>query len=292
MLRASADRAALAYTLAFLGYMNIRLGEFQEARQHAEESLALNRALGYHDEIVYCLVTLSYIYLAQGAYETAYELSSEALAINRDFVGDPLATEHCLLSLSAAASYLGRYVAARQWAEESLQINKALGHRSGIGESLKWLGLISHKLGETERGEALLRQSVSEFREIGDPTFMADALVHLGVVTRAVGEESGAKQYLLESLRTAIETQANHTALQALMEIAVSEMREGNSELALELVAHCLQHPSTQREVTDRAESLRAELEAQLTPQQIEAAEARAYAKTLQSLAQEIPSAS
>lgn len=132
---------------------------------------------------------------------------------------------------SAAASYLGRFVAARQWAEESLQINKALGHRSGIGEALKWLGRISHKLGETERAQAVLRQSVSQFREIGDPTFMADALVDLGVVIRAAGAEAEAKQYLLESLRTAIETQTNHTALQALMEIAVSEMREGNSEL-------------------------------------------------------------
>lgn len=288
LLRPSADRAALAFTLAVLGYMKIRLGEFEEARQHAEESLALNRALGYHDEMVYCLVTLSYIYLAQGAYETAYELSSEALTINRDFVGDPLATEHCLLSLSAAASYLGRFVAARQWAEESLQINKALGHRSGIGEALKWLGLISHQLGETERAQALLRQSVSQFREIGDPTFMADALVDLGVVSRAAGAEAEAKQYLLEALQTAIETQTNHTALQALMEIAVIEMREGNSELALELVTHCLQHPSTKREVTDQAESLRVELVAQLTPQQIEAAGARAHAKTLESLAQEI----
>jgi tetratricopeptide (TPR) repeat protein len=237
--------------------------------------------------MVYCLVTLSYIHLAQGAYQKAYKLSSEGLAICRDILGDPLATEHCLLSLSAAACYLGRYAEARQWAEESLQISKALNHRSGIGDNLKWLGLISHKLGETERALALLRQSVSQFREIGDRTLSADALVDLGVVIRDSGGESEGKQYLLEALRTAVETQTYHTALQALIEIAVLEMREGNTELALEMVTHCLQHPSTKREVSDRAELLRAELVAQLTPQQIEAAEARAQAKTLRSLAQE-----
>ena len=217
----------------------------------------------------------------------AYKLSGEALAISRDILGDPLATEHCLLSLSAAASSLGRYAEARRLAEEGLQFSKALNHRSGIGDSLKWLGLISHKLGETERAQALIRQSVSQFSEIGDRTLIADALVDLGAVTRASGAESEAKQYLLEALRTAIETQTKHTALQALMEIAVIKMSEGHTELALELVTHCLRQPSTRREVTDHAEALHAKLVAQLTPQQIEAAEARAHAKTLESLEQE-----
>jgi predicted ATPase/class 3 adenylate cyclase len=292
LLRARADRAALAFTLVVLGYMKTRLGEFKEARQHVEESLSLNRALGDHDLMVYCLVTLSYIYLSQGAYQKAYQLSSEGLTICRDILGDPLATEHCLLSLSAAASYLGQYTEAKRWAEESLQIGKTLNHRSGIGDSLRWLGLINHKLGETERAEELLRQSISQFREIGDRTLIADALIELGAVRRDLGAESQAKQYLLEALRTALETQTNHTAVQALLEIAALETREGDKELALELVTYCLQHSFTTREVTDRAESTRAELVTQLTPQQIKAAEARAQAKTLENLAQETLAAS
>ena len=55
---------------------------------------------------------------------------------------------------------------------------------------------------------------------------MADALVDLGVVTRASGAESEAKQYLLQAVQIAIETQTEHTALQALTEIAVIEMNE------------------------------------------------------------------
>ena len=288
LLRGNPDRSVLAYTLTVLGYMKTRLGEYQEARQYTEESLALNRALGDHDTMVYCLVMLSYIHISEGDYTKAYKLSSEGLAISRDVLGDPLATEHCLLSLSAAASYLGQDEEAKQWAYESLEISKSLKHRSGIAYALKWLGLISHKLGEIERAQVLLWQSVSEFRETGDVTLMADALVDLGVVMRASGAESEAKQYLLQALQTAIETQIAHTALQALTEIAVIEMNEGNAELALELVTYCLRHPSTKWEISNRAESLRAELVAQLTPQQVEAAEARAQARTLEDLVQEI----
>ena len=287
LLRPSRDRSALAHTLAVLGYMKIRQGEFQEAREHAEESLAIYRALGDHDRMLYCLVTLSYIHMSQGEYEKAYQLSNEGLAISREILGDPLAMEHCLLSLSAAASYLGDYAPARQWAEEGLQLSKALKHRSGTGEALKWLGLIRYKLGETKRAKALLRQSISQFKEIGDPTLIAEALVDLGMITHDSGATSEAKQYLLDALRTAIETQTNHTALQALIEIGAIEMKEGNTELALEMVTHCLQQPSANREIRARAESLRAELVAQLTPPQIEAAQGRAKARPLEHFVQE-----
>jgi hypothetical protein len=160
-----------------------------------------------------------------------------------------------------------------------------------MGYALKWLGLISDQMGETARAQALLRQSVSQFREIGDVTFMADALVDLGRVTSASGAASEAKQYLLEALGVAIETQTIHTAEQAVLEIAAIEMGAGKAELALEWVAHCLPPRSTRREITERAESLRAELAAQLTPEQIEAVERRVKRGTLESLAKEIRSA-
>lgn len=287
LLRAHADRAALAHTLAVFGYMQTRLGEFQEAREHAEESLALYRALGDHDRMLYCLVTLSYIHLSQGAYQTAYQLASEGLAISREILNDPLATEHCLLSLSAASTSLGKYAEARRWAEEALQLSQALDHRSGTGEALKWLGLIRYQQGDARRAEALLRESLSQFREIGDRTLIADALVNLGAVTRDARKESDARRYLVEALRTALETQTTHTALQALIEIAALESKEGNTERALELVMQALQSPSITSDLRERAEALRAEMAARLTPQQIEAAQARADAATLEGLAQE-----
>lgn len=287
-LRANQDRSALAFTLTVLGYMKTRLGEYQEAKDYIEESLALNRALDDHDTMVYGLVTLSYIHIALGDYQKAYELSREGLTISRDRLGDPLATEHCLLSLSAAASRLDQDEEARRWAQESLEISKALQHRSGIAYALKWLGLITHKLGETERSQDLLLQSVAEFREIGDVTLMADALVDLAVLTRGLGEGTRAKQYLLQALQAAIETQTEHTALLALTEIAGIEGDRGNAERALEWVTYCLQHPSTDREISDRAEALRAALVARLSAMQVEAAQERAQSRTLEGLVQEI----
>jgi hypothetical protein len=115
---------------------------------------------------------------------------------------------------------------------------------------------------------------------------MARALVDLGVVARAAGAHSESKAYFLEALRTSLDTQTIVIAVHALVEIAAIRMEEGAAETALELVAYSLQHPATNRQVRERAERLRTELVAQLTPQQIEAVQARAQASTLESLAQ------
>lgn len=288
LLRPGSDRAALAFALAVLGYMQSRLGEYREARQITEESLRIHRELGDHDSMVYNLVTLSYIHQAQGDYRQAYEVSAEGLALSRDTLGNPLATAHCLLALSAAASQLGRHQAARGWAEESLRLSRELDHRSGIAYALRWLGLIRSRLGEAEPAAALLGQSAALFEEIGDRPLYAEALVDLGAAALASGAEGEAKAHLLQALRTALETQAAQTALQALVELAALEMRAGNRELALEWVTGCLQQPGARREVAARAAWLRAGLAAKLTPQQVKAAEARARGRSLEQLAQEV----
>jgi tetratricopeptide (TPR) repeat protein len=212
-----------------------------------------------------------------------------------------------LTVLSAAANRLGQYAEAKRLAEESLQIARTVNDVWGIGIILRQLGLIHLELGETGRAKALIRRSVSQFREVGDRMFMAMSLVDLGVATRASGAYSESKPYFLEALQTAAETKTWVVALNALTEIAAIEMEEGAGERALELVIQCQQHTSTNREARDPAESevqrtlgrwgqqrrprlerLRAELESQLTPQQVAAVEETARARSLKSVVQEL----
>ena len=70
--------------------------------------------------------------------------------------------------------------------------------------------------------------------------------------------------------------------------IAAVRAKEGAAEPALELAAYILQHLASSKETQDRAAQLRAELEAQLTPQQIEAAWARVQAKTFDAVVAEL----
>lgn len=288
LLRSCNDRAALADTLIYLAYTKCRLGALTEGNQFAQESLALNRELGSQLGIVHSLIILSFIYLTQGAYEQAYAVSSEGLAICRDALGDPHGTADNLIGLSAAARRLGRYVQARGWAEEGLKISKALNDRWGVAQMLRQLGLISLHLGEFSHAEELFRESVSKAREVCDLTLMAMSLVGLATAVRASRGDADSKPYLLGALQAAVDTKIIAVAQQALVEIAAIEMKEASNELALEMILHIQKEPSSRPDIIERAEKLRSKLMMQLTPQQIEAIHARAQAKTLESLAQEI----
>jgi tetratricopeptide (TPR) repeat protein len=241
LLHASKDQSRLAETLGVLGFMKYRLGEFVEARQFSEESLELNRALGNQFGIMFCLVTLAYICLDQEAYEEAYAFSNESLAICRDILGDPHGAAVSLTVLSLAANRLGRYAEAKQCAEESLQIARAVNDLWGIGIILRQLGLIHLQLGDTERAMILLRRSVSQFREVGDSMLMAMSIIDMGAATRTSGAYTEAKLCFLEALQTAVETKNWDVVLNVLIEIAATEMDAGAGERALELVIQCQQ---------------------------------------------------
>lgn len=288
LLRSVNDRAALAETLIYLAYVKCRLGALTEGSQFVQESLALNREMGNQLGIALGLIILSYIHLAQGAHEQAYQLSTESLTICRDVLGDPHGTADSLLGLSAAARHLRRYSEARQSAEEGLRISRALHDRWGVAQMLRQLGLISLHSGKLSHAEELFRESVSKAREVCDLTLMAMSLLGLAAAVRASRGEAESKPYLLEALKAAIDTKIIAVAQQALVEIASIEMREASNELALEMVLQIREEPSSRSDVIERAEQLRSELIMQLTPQQIEAIQARVQAKTLESLAQEI----
>jgi hypothetical protein len=188
-----------------------------------------------------------------------------------------------------------------------LQIARSVNDIWGIGIILRQLGQIHLELGETGRAMDLIRQSVSQFREVGDSMLMEMSLIDMGAATRASGAYAESKVYFLEALQTAAGTKNWDAVLNTLTEIAATEMEEGARERALGLVIQCQQHLSTNRKVGDQDESesslklgrwgqqryprlerLQAELEAQLLPHSVAEIGERARARTLDSVVREL----
>jgi hypothetical protein len=77
-------------------------------------------------------------------------------------------------------------------------------------------------------------------------------------------------------------------ALDALAGLASLQTKQGDREHALELLFMVLNHSASSQETKDCADHLRAELEAQLTPIQIEAIQAHAGEKTLEAVVEDV----
>ena len=287
LLQSSDDRAARAVTLSYLGIEDYALGNYPQALQSVFESLALYRACGDQWGVALCLSTLGQIHLEQGKIQEAYEVFSQSLAIWRS-VGDSRGTAACLRVLGESAYLLGQHEEAQPLLEESLAINRALNYRWGTAATLATLGDAALSLSETTRAEQLIREGIALFREVGDRLNTAVALDSLGAVRYRQGMCREAQADFLEAFHLGMEMQSLSVALCALVGIAGVRAQEGSIEPALEVFAHVLNHPASNQRAKDRAEQLRAVLEVHLTPQQIQAAHARAQARTFEAIVAEV----
>ena len=91
-------------------------------------------------------------------------------------------------------------------------------------------------------------------------------LGHQGYNSLALGDVADAQDSFIAVLRLAREGGYVPFALDALGGIAMMWSQNNNAERALGLAGYILQHPAATHAAKSRAERLRAELEARLTP--------------------------
>lgn len=287
LLRPNGSRAMLAEAVLYLAILEHSEGNFPAARRLAEECVSLNRQLGRLSGTGYALSNLGIICLTQGEHETAYNCLKESLAVMRS-IKHPRGIATALTRLAAAALRLGNFAEAGQLLDESLAITRMLGDRWGIGNALNYLGLLALARKDVERAEALIRDSATLFKEDADQIMLASILTDLGYILSERNAEDEAQHIFWQALQIALNSRAIPVALYALVGIATLHAKQGAIERALELAMYCRRHPSSSWQTRDRAERLQAELEAQLTPQQLETIQARVQGKTFEALVQEM----
>ena len=88
--------------------------------------------------------------------------------------------------------YQGDYAAAVENYTQSLKIDKELGNRAGIAESLHQLGSVHHDQGDYAAAVENYTQSLKIFKELGNRAGIATALHSLGSVHQDQGDYADA----------------------------------------------------------------------------------------------------
>ena len=203
-------------------------------------------------------------------------------------IGDPRFTAFGLNFLGQIALTLERYDVARTALEESVALNSSVGARWNLGHAYQGLGAVAQAQGEHQRAVDMFRKGVDTFTELGGRFYAAQCLAEMGRSVFALGNDAEAERVWRESLRIATEIHGTPVALDALVGLASLQARQGEMEPALELLLIILNHTASPQETRNRATHRRAELEAQLTSQQVEAAQVRVRAKTFETAVAEV----
>ena len=134
----------------------------------------------------------------------------------------------------------------------------------------------------------MFRKSLDTFTELGGRWWVARVLAEMGRSVFALGNDAEAERVWRESLRIATEIHGTPVALDALVGLASLQAKRGELQPALEWLLMVSYHPASFQDTKNRVAGLRPELEAQLTSQQVEAAQARAQAQTFEAAIDEV----
>jgi len=320
-------QVALGHLLTNRALLTFRLGRHAEAQAMLERSLEILRPLNDARFLVEPITYLGAVMSLTGDYARALDLFADArekalavgdrifaatsLSLHANFsrltgqsgnqharlqaavaewraVGDPRFIAYGLNFLGQSALALGRFDDARKALEESVELNTSVGARWNLGHAFQGLGAVAQAQGEHRRAADLFLKAVDTFTELGGRFYIGQGLAQMGQSLFALGNDAEAERVWRESLRIAAEIRGMPVALEALVGLASLRAKRGDTTPALELLLIVLNHPASLQETKDRAAGLRAELEVQLTRQQVEAAQGRAQAKTFEAAVDEL----
>jgi tetratricopeptide (TPR) repeat protein len=197
-------------------------------------------------------------------------------------MGDPYLTLLIGIYFSRTAQAVGQLTEAQNVLYEGLRFAQETGNRWGVGLVLERLAVIAQATGDNDEARRLLEESVALQREIGDGWSLSWALNALSRLALTQLDLAEAERYAVEALTIVMAADNTMNALDTLATLTAVRAQQGLNEVALEMALQILQHPASTQDAKNRVESLRVELAAHLTPQQLEAVQVRVQADNLE----------
>jgi predicted ATPase/DNA-binding SARP family transcriptional activator len=290
ILRPLNEPRVLVEAITFLGTVMEFVGNYALAMELYAEGLAVAKSIGDQWFAALCLLCLAgegHLKHSTGTPESMHAQIQIVVAEWRR-IGDPRITAIALNNLSLNAMRLGRYDEARAALEESILCTQSIGDRWNLAFAYRGIGLIEQAQGNHRQAVDQFRTSLEMLADVGVRQDEARVVVEMSHSLVALGDDAEAERGWRKALRITTETQSAFVALDALIGIANLQARQGNLEHALDLAWIVLNHPASVQETKRRAEKLRAEIEARVTPQQVEKVQARARDESLEHVINQI----
>ena len=156
-----------AWGLKGLGLLAFRQGDFDDAVNTCEESLALAEALNDRRAIAHAALVLAISLQKPSEYARAASLLERSVALYEN-LDQPNWVATSLECLGCLARKEGDLARARNLFEHALVIQRRLEDKVGLSFALTDLGRILIHFGELDRSQELLREGLAVQLELGD----------------------------------------------------------------------------------------------------------------------------
>ena len=228
------------WTLGFLGGAYHSLGNYAQAIEYSQLSLAIAREIKHRQGESLALRNLGIIYHSLGNYAQALEYSQQWLAIARE-IKDSDMEGSAMSILGIIYRSLGDSAQAIDYSQQSLAIARKIKDRAGEAAPLGNLGLVYRSLGDYTKAIEYAKQSLVIAREIKDPLGEGAELGNLGVAYIYLGNYAKAIEYAQQQLALARKIQDRQGEGWALNNLGVAFLRAGKPTEAEKMLVNGIQ---------------------------------------------------
>ena len=214
-----------------LGWFSVMRGYWSEGRNRLIAALARSEVLEHTEARAQALIMAGRIAAWQSDYDEARHHYEEGLALYKalpDTTQNGAKVASALLGLGTTARFQRDYVQARPLFEESLALYRRAEDKEGIASSLWQLGAMAAQLGDGVRTGLLGEESLALYREIKDAYGVGAALLLLGYAGYIKGDYTSASAWTKEGLAAAYEVGDKFRVVPLLELLGHFEHLQGN----------------------------------------------------------------
>ncbi|MFC3896811.1 BTAD domain-containing putative transcriptional regulator [Lentzea rhizosphaerae] len=193
------DPAIRTRTHRLLGHACCRLGMYEEAIRHLDESLLLAVRHGDTSQQAHTHLELAFTWERLGDDRQALDHARHTLELCRT-LDHPVYEAQALNAVGWYAARLGDFDTARHHCRSALTLHRRHHHPPGEADALDSLGLIAHGAGDHREAIDHYLQALSVYRTLGNTYQVADSLENIGHPHTKLGQHDKARKTWQEAL--------------------------------------------------------------------------------------------
>jgi predicted ATPase len=197
-----------AKALRAVSFLASNQGDFEAAKEYADEAVTIGQYLGDFAAIAEGLNRLAYANWCLGDYAEASSRCEDSLGYWRR-VGNKTGIATSLNISGLVAGYEGEYQRAASLFRRSVKIWREEGDQWGLATSLNNLGEVLRCLGRLRLAGKCYTEAIDLRLELGDKWSTANSLNNLGELMRCQGQHDLSLDYYRRALRLASEFSNN-----------------------------------------------------------------------------------
>jgi tetratricopeptide (TPR) repeat protein len=266
-----------ALTRTYQGYFMGWLGFAGRGLELALDSVDIFERLDYPEGLAFALDSLLINAYLLNMYPEYLEAIDKMLEIVAK-LDDKWLTAFACYAASLGNLIRGDYDKARRLADSNLKLNEEIGDVFGSTMSLIALGHAALAIGDYTLARGYYVRCLTLSEELNFHYSSQTSTKYLGKVNISLGRIKEAETYLVQSLTLTTEAGFVRDIINLLYEFARLRQAQGEAEIAAELLALVIQHPSSQESrliegrIRDSARDLLTKVELELSSDSLSAA--------------------